>query len=99
MNKPVPVSYDKKIKKIVYEIMNEKNDNPRDSTFRFLQHYHGEAQHISLRFPGEFVANLKIIQRLALLFFASSFLAVVHFDCLKLQKIIFNTRTCDHSEI
>ena len=59
MNKPVPVSYDKKIKKIVHEIMNEKNDNPRDSTFRFLQHYHGEAQHISLRFPGEFVANLK----------------------------------------
>jgi hypothetical protein len=37
---------------------NEKNDNPRDSTFRFLQEYHSEAQHISLRFPGIFVKTL-----------------------------------------
>ena len=40
--------------------MNEKkNNNPCDSTFRFLQHYHGETQHINLRFPRKFIANLK----------------------------------------
>ena len=52
------IPYTEKIKKIVNDIMNEKNDNPRDSTFRFLQEYHSEAQHISLRFPGIFVKTL-----------------------------------------
>lgn len=52
------IDYKEKVKKIVDEIMTEKNDNPRDSTFRFLQEYHGEAQHISLRYPGIFVKSL-----------------------------------------
>ena len=55
MEKQKTIPHTEKIKKIVNDIMNEKNDNPRDSTFRFLQKYQGEAQHISLRFPGIFV--------------------------------------------
>ena len=56
--KKKPTTYEEKIKKIVDDIMNEKNDNPRDSAFRFLQKYHPEAQHISLRYPGKFVKLL-----------------------------------------
>lgn len=56
--KPKTMSYEEKVEKIVEEIMNEKNDNPRDSTFRFIQKYHSEAQHISLRYPGKFVKML-----------------------------------------
>lgn len=56
--KPKTSSYEEKVKKIVEDIMNEKNDNPRDSSFRFLQKYHAEAQHISLRYPGKFVKSL-----------------------------------------
>ena len=56
--KPKTSSYEEKVKKIVDDIMNEKNHNPRDSTFRYLQGYHAEAQHNSLRYPGEFVKSL-----------------------------------------
>lgn len=52
------MTYEEKVKKIVDGAMLEKNDNPRDSSFRFLQEYHGEAQHISLRYPGVFVKTL-----------------------------------------
>ena len=58
MAKPETISYDEKVEKIVENVMNEKNDNPRDSTFRFLQEYHGEAQHESLRYPGKYVKTL-----------------------------------------
>lgn len=58
MAKPAPMSYNEKVKKTVARIMNEKNDNPRDSTFKFIQAYHPEAQHISLRYPGKFVKSL-----------------------------------------
>ena len=59
MSKPKPFDYEKTVEEIVDNIMNEKNDNPRDSTFRFLQKYHPEAQHISLRYPGKFVKSLE----------------------------------------
>lgn len=52
------LTYNEKVKRIVENIMNEKNDNPRDSSFKFLQEYHGEAQHASLRYPGKFVKTL-----------------------------------------
>lgn len=56
--KPKALSYEEKVEKIVEDILNEKNDNPRDSTFRFFQKYHAEAQHVSLRYPGKFVKTL-----------------------------------------
>lgn len=55
---PNSISYEQKVKKIVDSIMNEKKDNPRDSSFKFLQEFHGEAQHISLRYPGKYVKTL-----------------------------------------
>ena len=45
------LTYNEKVKRIVENIMNEKNDNPRDSSFKFLQEYHGEAQQASFRYP------------------------------------------------
>ena len=59
MKKSSTMSYEEKIKKIVDDIMNEKNDNPFDSTFRYIDQYHPEETHISLRFPGIFVKSLK----------------------------------------
>ncbi len=53
-----PLYSKEKIKRIVDEVMAQKNDNPRDSTFRFLQSYYGEAQHESLRYPGKFLKSL-----------------------------------------
>lgn len=49
---------EEKIKRILDETLAEKNDNPRDSTYRFLKIFHGEAQHISLRLPGKYVKTL-----------------------------------------
>ena len=58
MGKSPLISYEELVEKIVEEAMGEKNDNPRDSTFRFLQEYHAKAQHESLRYPGKFVKTL-----------------------------------------
>lgn len=52
------LTYRQKVKKIVDEVIKEKNDNPRDSAFRFFQEYHREAQHISLRYPGIYLKSL-----------------------------------------